>query len=135
MSFKDLVTRQATKDEHALGELSDSMVEAAFRRNLITRFVRTLLIIFVTFMATTAFVQSAERERCEQGKVFLRSYVEFVSTAAAAREVEAKEGDNAKERKASRDTAKSYREQEKLLRPGIDVDCSDRYPIVPFLGV
>lgn len=135
MSFRDVFGRQATKDEKALDELSDSLVEAAFRRNLLTRFVRTVLVCFVTFMATTAFVQSAERKRCENGKVFLKSYTSFVENAAAARRKDAADADTPRERQNNIETAEAYEEQVKLLKPGIKQDCNELYPIVPFLGV
>lgn len=135
MNIGRAVQREATRDDRALDELADSMVEAAFRRNLLTRLVRTAGIMLATFVATTAFVQSAERERCEANKTFLRSYVEFGATAADARRQSAAEANTRREREADLETARAYDEQVNLLRPGIDTDCDERYPIIPLLGI
>lgn len=128
------ITNDLTKDERGLGELEYALAEAWMRKHFMTRFVRFVLTILIAFIATTAFVQGNNRDQCERSKPFLKSYSQFVLSAARAREADAKSSPNPRERRSNTDTAEAYRRQYELIKPGVTADCNDQYPIIPLLG-
>lgn len=125
--------QRKVEDAH-LEAFTHSMQETWFNRHGLTRFVRWITTVFVSFLAATAFVQANNREQCEKSKPFLKSYITFVSKASEARQVAADEAqDGSKEQQVNQEAADLYREQVKLISPGVKTDCNKAYPIIPIL--
>lgn len=125
-----------SSDNHivsALGNEAHVFQEAWLNRFGISRFVRFVLTIAISFFAATAFVQESNRTQCENGKHFVRSYANFVSAATESRTQEAKVTTNAQIKKNDLETAAAYRAQLKLLKPGLTKSCASQYPIIPGL--
>lgn len=118
-----------------IDDVEYALQDAWLNRHGVTRAVRFVLIIFIAFIATTAFVQSNERKRCNESKVFLRSYAGFLDKAAQARRDDATHADTLAEKRDDIDTAQAYEQLLKLIKPGIDRSCNEVYPILPYIGI
>lgn len=126
--------RNADKHDKNLDVIHDSLAEAWFRRNLLTRFVRWIVGALVVFIATTAFVQGTAREQCGQSRAFLESYVTTLENSRDGRIADSKHADDRYERAADLRVAGEHKRQIAAIKGLLEQSCDDRYPLLP-LGV
>jgi len=124
------------REDDVIDDVEYALQEAWLSRHGLTRFVRFILTILIAFVSVTGFIQTKERDRCEQSKAFVGLYAQFLEQQVEFRkEANKKLGPNDPLRPTAEAALKNYQTQLKLLHDSGDINCNDEYPILPLIGI
>lgn len=124
------------REDDVIDDVEYALQEAWLSRHGLTRFVRFILTIAIAFIAVTAFIQTKERNRCNQSKAFVVLYSQFLQQQIAFREEANKQlGPHDSLRPTAVAALKNYQTQYRLIKQSGNIDCTSEYPIIPLIGI